>query len=162
MRKVEGKTRIICEVTANPKLVDFTWMLNNATLTADLVHMGLQSILTVDAAAHTTGVYFCYANNSAGVSTPCEINIEGSGGLLAKFGDENIIIIIAVVAAAIVMILVVCIVLMVICRRKRAEEKCKSLAVTVIGTELCGVVETNRQSFEFFPFSFFFSCFSIS
>ncbi|XP_057364590.1 B-cell receptor CD22-like isoform X9 [Daphnia carinata] len=120
LREMEGKTRLICEVQANPKLVDFMWMLNNATLTTDIVHMGLQSVLTIDGPAPTNGIYYCHANNSVGFGTPCEISVEG--GLLAKLGDENIIII-AVIAAAIVVILVVCIVLLVICRRKRTEDK---------------------------------------
>ncbi|XP_046648094.1 uncharacterized protein LOC124338080 isoform X3 [Daphnia pulicaria] len=120
LREMEGKTRLICEVKANPKLVDFTWMLNNSTLTTDIVHMGLQSILTIDGPPPVSGVYYCYVNNSVGLATPCEINVEG--GLLAKLGDENIIII-AIIAAAIVVILVVCIVLLVICRRQRADDK---------------------------------------
>ncbi|XP_045036805.1 hemicentin-1-like isoform X2 [Daphnia magna] len=120
LREMEGKTRLICEVHANPKLVDFMWMLNNATLTTDIVHMGLQSVLTIDGPAPTSGIYYCHANNSVGFGTPCEISVEG--GLLAKLGDENIIII-AIIAAAIVVILVVCIVLLVICRRQRTDDK---------------------------------------
>jgi hypothetical protein len=75
---MEGKTRLICEVKANPKLVDFTWMLNNSTLITDIVHMGLQSILTVDGPPPNSGVYYCYVNNSVGLATPCEINVEGN------------------------------------------------------------------------------------
>jgi hypothetical protein len=75
---MEGKTRLICEVKANPKLVDFTWMLNNSTLTTDIVHMGLQSILTIDGPPPVSGVYYCYVNNSVGLATPCEINVEGN------------------------------------------------------------------------------------
>ncbi len=77
LREMEGKTRLMCEAKANPKLVDFTWMLNNTTLSKDIVHMGLQSILTIDGPPPTNGVYYCYVNNTVGLATPCEINVEG-------------------------------------------------------------------------------------
>lgn len=82
---MEGKTRLICEVHANPKLVDFMWMLNNATLTTDIVHMGLQSVLTIDGPAPTSGIYYCHANNSVGFGTPCEISVEGIDCFIAFF-----------------------------------------------------------------------------
>ncbi|XP_046442909.1 hemicentin-1-like isoform X6 [Daphnia pulex] len=149
LREMEGKTRLICEVKANPKLVDFTWMLNNSTLTTDIVHMGLQSILTIDGPPPVSGVYYCYVNNSVGLATPCEINVEG--GLLAKLGDENIIII-AIIAAAIVVILVVCIVLLVICRRQRADDK--SVAATGPSTKSGndGLPENSKAFYENLPF----------
>ena len=67
----------MCEAKANPKLVDFTWMWNNTTLSKDIVHMGLQSILTIDGPPPPNGVYYCYVNNTVGLATPCEINVEG-------------------------------------------------------------------------------------
>lgn len=87
---MEGKTRLICEVQANPKLVDFVWMLNNATLTTDIVHMGLQSILTIDGLPPTSGIYYCHVNNSVGFGTPCEISVEGNSSYCNLFVTCNI------------------------------------------------------------------------
>ena len=39
--------------------------------------MGLQSILTIDGPPPPNGVYYCYVNNTVGLATPCEINVEG-------------------------------------------------------------------------------------
>lgn len=88
LREMEGKTRLICEVKANPKMVDFTWMLNNTTLSKDIVHIGLQSILTVDGPPPATGIFYCYVNNSVGISTPCEINVEGIQSFYLGFLGE--------------------------------------------------------------------------
>ncbi len=85
LREMEGKTRLICEVKANPKMVEFTWMLNNTTLSKDIVHIGLQSILTVDGPPPATGIFYCYVNNSVGISTPCEINVEGIKSFYSYF-----------------------------------------------------------------------------
>lgn len=149
LREMEGKTRLICEVHANPKLVDFMWMLNNATLTTDIVHMGLQSVLTIDGPAPTSGIYYCHANNSVGFGTPCEISVEG--GLLAKLGDENIIII-AIIAAAIVVILVVCIVLLVICRRQRTDDKSVSATGPSTKNGNDNLSENSKAFYENLPF----------
>lgn len=143
MREADGKTKLICEVKANPEKVDFLWVSRNSTLSKDAVQMGLQSVLTIDDPAQTTGTFSCYANNSAGFSTPCEINVEStsqscfkalrgslldcfsfSGGLYASFGDENIIIV-AIIAAAIVVIIVVCLLMIIVCRKRLADEKCE-------------------------------------
>lgn len=76
LREADGKTKLICEVKANPEKVDFLWVSRNSTLTKNTVQLGLQSVLTIDDPAQTTGTFSCYANNSAGFSTPCEINVE--------------------------------------------------------------------------------------
>jgi len=83
LREVEGKTRLICEVKANPKLVDFVWMFNNTTLSKDIVHLGLQSMLILDGPPPSNGIFYCYVNNSVGLSTPCEINIAGEFSFLS-------------------------------------------------------------------------------
>ncbi len=80
MRETEGgKTRLTCEAAANPQRVDFAWTWQNASLTADAAQLGLQSVLTVDTSQGpaTGGVYVCHANNSVGLSTSCQITIEG-------------------------------------------------------------------------------------
>lgn len=80
-QSAEGKKRLVCEVRANPCVVDFTWMLDNVTLTRDDHDIQLndvKSVLTLDTAAYPiTGVVYCYVNNSVGLSTPCQISVEG-------------------------------------------------------------------------------------
>ena len=80
-QSAEGKKRLVCEVRANPHVVDFTWMLDNTTLTGeshDIQLNGVNSVLTLDTSIYPiTGVVYCYVNNSVGVSTPCQISVEG-------------------------------------------------------------------------------------
>ena len=81
-QSADGKKRLVCEVRTNPHLVDFTWMLDNVTLTGDVHDVqlnGANSVLTLDAASYpVTGVVYCYVNNSVGMSTPCQISVEGN------------------------------------------------------------------------------------
>lgn len=68
---------LVCEVEANPAEVDFLWMLENNTYTENVKNKGLTSTITLIASPEKYGKYKCFANNSIGMSTPCERAITG-------------------------------------------------------------------------------------
>jgi len=67
----------VCEVNANPGVVDFQWMLDNSTYTEKIASKGLTSSITLIASPEYFGKYKCFANNSIGMSAPCERVISG-------------------------------------------------------------------------------------
>jgi len=76
-REIESQTRLICDVTANPRDVSFTWLFQNTTLHEGVTSRGLQSVFTLDHGVSPLGTYSCYAKNDIGTSIPCEIDVTG-------------------------------------------------------------------------------------
>ncbi|CAG7834604.1 unnamed protein product [Allacma fusca] len=117
---------LVCEVEANPGVVDFQWMLDNGTYDANIVNKGRTSTISLISTPEYFGKYKCFANNSIGLSVPCERVISGSW--IRKLSDDKIIFIAAIVGAAIVLFLIACIIIILVCRRKRMNEKYPSPA----------------------------------
>ncbi|ODM99879.1 Hemicentin-1 [Orchesella cincta] len=101
---------LVCEVEANPGEVDFLWMLENRTYSENVKNKGLSSTITLIASPDNFGKYRCFANNSIGISAPCERVISGANWI-RKLSDDKVIIIAAVVGIAIVLFLIVCIII---------------------------------------------------
>ncbi|KAJ8922096.1 hypothetical protein NQ315_004028 [Exocentrus adspersus] len=134
-----------CTVRANPQEVKFTWLAKESNetfvVTSNIEHHGLESFLFLDSSVDTARRYYCYANNSVGTSTPCDISVEayqeqsrqiGRPGNLPwwkQFTRDEMIIIIASIIAIIIIVIIICIVIILVCRRKRADTKCESIPV---------------------------------
>lgn len=78
-KEVEGKVVLECTATANPQEVDFIWKIKNEneTIEEHIEKNGLQSILTLETRVENFRTYLCFANNSVGVSIPCEMDVSG-------------------------------------------------------------------------------------
>ena len=123
----EGQITLTCEAVANPSEVTFNWIKGgnqSVTVTEFSTSDGLKSYLNLDPLEENFGTYYCTVNNSIGVGTPCELEVQGVG-LLKSMEGANIIIITAVIAASIVAVLIVIVVIILICRKRNSTEKCK-------------------------------------
>lgn len=78
---IDGNPALICTANANPKEVTFTWRVKGLNETPDDMNSirqhGLQSYLILDSGVDQFRTYLCYANNSVGVSIPCERDVAG-------------------------------------------------------------------------------------
>lgn len=74
-----GRQVLICTAHANPGQVDFTWRIKNENETVDdpIENRGLESYLTLESRVDNFRTYLCYANNSVGMSVPCERDVTG-------------------------------------------------------------------------------------
>ncbi|XP_065562730.1 hemicentin-1-like isoform X14 [Artemia franciscana] len=122
-REIESQTRLICDVTANPRDVSFTWLFQNTTLHEGVTSRGLQSVFTLDHGVSPLGTYSCYAKNDIGTSIPCEIDVTGMSGLMEKISDENTLILIAIVVAAVIMVVLVILMIFCICAKRNSSDK---------------------------------------
>ncbi|XP_024084209.1 hemicentin-1 isoform X5 [Cimex lectularius] len=125
-KEVEGKLVLICQALANPAEVDFTWKIKNEneTIEDNIEKNGLQSLLTLETRVESFRTYLCFANNSVGMSIPCEMDVTGSISWWGKLEKENLMILIAIIAGIILMVIIICIIIIIVCRRKRAADKC--------------------------------------
>ncbi|XP_065562725.1 hemicentin-1-like isoform X10 [Artemia franciscana] len=126
-REIESQTRLICDVTANPRDVSFTWLFQNTTLHEGVTSRGLQSVFTLDHGVSPLGTYSCYAKNDIGTSIPCEIDVTGMSGLMEKISDENTLILIAIVVAAVIMVVLVILMIFCICAKRNSSDKSDSM-----------------------------------
>ncbi|XP_024084206.1 hemicentin-1 isoform X2 [Cimex lectularius] len=124
-KEVEGKLVLICQALANPAEVDFTWKIKNEneTIEDNIEKNGLQSLLTLETRVESFRTYLCFANNSVGMSIPCEMDVTGSISWWGKLEKENLMILIAIIAGIILMVIIICIIIIIVCRRKRAADK---------------------------------------
>lgn len=74
-----GKLILICTANANPTDVDFTWKIKNENETIDenIRKDHLKSFLTLETQMENFRTYLCFANNSVGMSIPCERDVTG-------------------------------------------------------------------------------------
>lgn len=124
-KEVDGKLSLECSVIANPQDVDFTWKIKNEneTIEEHIEKGHLQSILTLETRVENFRTYLCFANNSVGVSIPCEMDVSGSMSWWARLENENLIILLAIILFIILMVIVICVIIIIVCRRKRAADK---------------------------------------
>ncbi|XP_071450004.1 uncharacterized protein nrm [Hetaerina americana] len=132
--EVNGKLVLICRASANPGEVDFFWRIKNGSeneTVEENVESGgpLSSILTLETRVENFRTYLCFANNSVGMSIPCERDVTAyqeksiSQSWWKKLENDNVLIIVAIIIGAVVMVIIVCIIIIIVCRRRRAEDK---------------------------------------
>ncbi|KAL1124451.1 hypothetical protein AAG570_001077 [Ranatra chinensis] len=130
-QEMEGKLVLKCTARADPSDVDFTWKIKNEneTIEENIEKNGLESLLKLETRIENFRTYLCYANNSVGVSIPCEHDVtayqEKSSNVSwwYKLENENLMILLAVIVGIFVMVLIICIIIIIVCRRKRASDK---------------------------------------
>lgn len=78
-KEVDGKLVLVCQAHANPPEVDFSWKIKNEneTIEDNIEKSGLQSLLTLETRVENFRTYLCFANNSVGMSIPCEMDVTG-------------------------------------------------------------------------------------
>ncbi|KAG8232214.1 hypothetical protein J437_LFUL010516, partial [Ladona fulva] len=126
--EVKGKLVLICRASANPEEVDFFWRIKNGseneTVEENVESVGpLSSVLTLETRVENFRTYLCFANNSVGMSIPCERDVTVSLSWWKKLENDNVLIIVAIIVGAVVMVIIVCIIIVIVCRRRRAEDK---------------------------------------
>lgn len=78
--EIDGFQVLICTANANPTEVTFTWKIknDNDSLTDEVIRQhGLQSHLRLSTSVGQFRTYLCFANNSVGISIPCERDVTG-------------------------------------------------------------------------------------
>ncbi|XP_035702981.1 uncharacterized protein LOC110843952 isoform X2 [Folsomia candida] len=133
-KEVDDEMMLVCEVESNPAQVDFAWMLDNSTYLEKVQSKGLSSSITLIASPEFFGKYKCFANNSIGMSAPCE-RVISAGSWIRKLSDDKIIIIAAVVGIAIVLFLIACIIIILVCRRRRMSEKLRLAVINLVADQ---------------------------
>lgn len=115
-------TVLTCTVAANPKIVEFEWLLDNETIQENIRSDGLTSQLTQ---VHTGGRYICVVNNSIGQSEACILELQGADGAMyiAGFGDYRIIIIVIIVVAIIIIAIIIAVIIILVLKRRSAVGK---------------------------------------
>lgn len=80
------EVRVMCEVEANPPLVEFTWKFNNTSSSTDLSTEQIKTDGTRSVAIFTPvtefdyGILYCWARNSLGFQkSPCTYKIIPAG-----------------------------------------------------------------------------------
>ncbi|CAH1642394.1 unnamed protein product [Spodoptera littoralis] len=123
--EIDGVQVLVCTAHANPSTVSFFWKLknDNDSLTDEKIwQQGAQSFLRLSTSVDVYRTYLCYANNSVGMSRPCERDVMGNK---VWWRDQQKMFLIGGIALAILVITVIlCIIIICICRRMRAKSKC--------------------------------------
>ncbi|XP_045540673.1 uncharacterized protein LOC106711761 isoform X2 [Papilio machaon] len=126
----DGEQLLVCTAHANPAEVSFKWKLknDNDSITDERIwQSGLQSFLRLSSSVEVYRTYKCYANNSVGVSEPCERGVEANLESYSNkvwWRDQYKLLLFGGIALAILVITVIlCIIIICICRRMRAKSK---------------------------------------
>nr|XP_037875884.1 uncharacterized protein LOC101737333 [Bombyx mori] len=121
---IDGEQVLVCSAKANPAEVSFMWKLKNVndSLTDEKIwQAGTQSYLRLSPGVDVYRTYLCFANNSVGVSRPCERDVMASK---VWWRDQQKLLMIGGIAlAALVLTVILCIIIICICRRMRAKSK---------------------------------------
>lgn len=104
----------------------------------------LSSYVILDTNFRALRTYVCYANNSVGESSPCEIDVPGKfrtqgSGIVARgvfflgntswwqqLDTDTIVLIVASVISIFICSTVLCIIIVLLCKKKGSSNKCKS------------------------------------
>ena len=87
--KLEDKILLTCESDANPEQVGFLWRRGNESYDGDIESSGMKSSIKLGLLQESFGTYYCFVNNTVGLGSPCEIDIQGIG-VLKNISDTNI------------------------------------------------------------------------
>ncbi|XP_059487909.1 uncharacterized protein LOC132203822 isoform X10 [Neocloeon triangulifer] len=158
-REVHGKLVLICNASANPTEVDFTWKIKNEneTIEENIETNGLTSMLTLESRVENFRTYLCFANNSVGMSIPCERDItayqeRSNPGWWASLDNDHKLIFASIITGALLMVIVIFIILCIVCRRKRVEDKCPNQFDIRDRLSQEPSVDGDRQFYENLPF----------
>lgn len=80
MAQINNNPALICTAIANPDIITFVWKSRLENYTLEIkpkLQDNLSSYVVLDTNFRTLRTYTCYANNSVGESSPCEIDIPG-------------------------------------------------------------------------------------
>ncbi|XP_047541252.1 uncharacterized protein LOC125074070 isoform X1 [Vanessa atalanta] len=123
--EMDGDQVLVCTAHANPSEVSFSWKLknDNDSLSDEKIwQSGPQSFLRLSARVSVYRTYLCVANNSVGVSRPCERDVMGTK---VWWRDQQKLMLIGGIALAVLVVTVIlCVLIICICRRMRAKSKC--------------------------------------
>ncbi|XP_049882019.1 hemicentin-1 isoform X4 [Pectinophora gossypiella] len=123
--EMDGEQVLVCTAHANPLEVSFSWKLknDNDSLTDEKIwQSGHQSFLKLSPSVGVYRTYLCQANNTVGMSRPCERDVVGA---VPWWRDQKKLILIGGIALTILVITVIlCIIIICVCRRMRAKSKC--------------------------------------
>ncbi|XP_022828847.1 hemicentin-1 isoform X3 [Spodoptera litura] len=129
--EIDGVQVLVCTAHANPSTVSFFWKLknDNDSLTDEKIwQQGAQSFLRLSTSVDVYRTYLCYANNSVGMSRPCErdvmANLESFGNKVWWRDQQKMFLIGGIALAILVITVILCIIIICICRRMRAKSKC--------------------------------------
>ncbi|XP_028027603.1 hemicentin-1 isoform X4 [Bombyx mandarina] len=127
---IDGEQVLVCSAKANPAEVSFMWKLknDNDSLTDEKIwQAGTQSYLRLSPGVDVYRTYLCFANNSVGVSRPCErdvmANLENFTSKVWWRDQQKLLMIGGIALAALVLTVILCIIIICICRRMRAKSK---------------------------------------
>ncbi|XP_049882020.1 hemicentin-1 isoform X5 [Pectinophora gossypiella] len=122
--EMDGEQVLVCTAHANPLEVSFSWKLknDNDSLTDEKIwQSGHQSFLKLSPSVGVYRTYLCQANNTVGMSRPCERDVVGA---VPWWRDQKKLILIGGIALTILVITVIlCIIIICVCRRMRAKSK---------------------------------------
>ena len=77
MKIEDGILKLICDAYGKPEKVDFSWVMDNETVTEEQMDKGTRSVLQLSPNS-SFGIYYCIPENTVGVSDkPCEYNVTG-------------------------------------------------------------------------------------
>ncbi|XP_064075314.1 hemicentin-1 isoform X8 [Vanessa tameamea] len=129
--EMEGDQVLVCTAHANPSEVSFSWKLknDNDSLSDEKIwQSGPQSFLRLSARVSVYRTYLCVANNSVGVSRPCErdvmANLESYSTKVWWRDQQKLMLIGGIALAVLVVTVILCVLIICICRRMRAKSKC--------------------------------------
>ncbi|XP_013145692.1 PREDICTED: uncharacterized protein LOC106108902 isoform X4 [Papilio polytes] len=152
----DGEQLLVCTAHANPAEVSFSWRLKeeNDSLAEEPARgeeaswqRGLQSFLRLRAVPRYR-TYQCRANNSVGVSEPCERGVPGSK---VWWRDQYKLLLFGGIALAVLVVTVIlCIIIICICRRMRTKSKCP--ATNGADNAANGLAADNPGLYENLPF----------
>ncbi|XP_064075310.1 hemicentin-1 isoform X4 [Vanessa tameamea] len=128
--EMEGDQVLVCTAHANPSEVSFSWKLknDNDSLSDEKIwQSGPQSFLRLSARVSVYRTYLCVANNSVGVSRPCErdvmANLESYSTKVWWRDQQKLMLIGGIALAVLVVTVILCVLIICICRRMRAKSK---------------------------------------
>lgn len=84
---IDNSPALICSAVANPDVVTFIWRKRVENYSIEVrpkLQGSLSSYVILDTNFRTLRTYICYANNSVGESSSCEIDVPGKSSMYFK------------------------------------------------------------------------------
>ncbi|KAI5639567.1 immunoglobulin domain-containing protein [Phthorimaea operculella] len=122
--EMNGEQVLVCAANANPLDVTFSWKLknDNDSLTDEKIwHEGPHSYLRLSPSVGVFRTYQCVANNSVGMSTPCERDVVGAVPWWRA--QKKLLLIGAIALGVLILAVILCVIIICVCRRMRSKSK---------------------------------------
>ncbi|KAJ8682010.1 hypothetical protein QAD02_017802, partial [Eretmocerus hayati] len=122
---MDGKDYVVCIAEGNPSEYGYKWSLKSDNDTIEQVPIVIngKSYLALDEDVTNPRTYVCVANNTIGLSNPCERHVPASIPWYLRLDGDLLVLVIASTVVVILISIVICVSIFLMCRRKHSKLK---------------------------------------